>query len=136
LIPKIYLNSIFFTSLYFVKKSSRFQLGSIEYFKETVKDALINTPVKWSKMIIVSLSVVLLSIMNISTSDVGIFYVALMITIVVASFSSSMAYMVIPYSSNLKRDLSSSSLRIRMAPLVVALLVVLGTVLSLIGPEY
>jgi len=34
-VPKVYLNSIFFTFLYFVKKSSRFQLGSIDYFSET-----------------------------------------------------------------------------------------------------
>jgi len=130
---------VIFTSLYFVKKSFSFRLGNNEYFKETIKDSLINTPAKWSKMIIVTLSIVLLAFMNISTSDVGIFYVALMITIVAASFASSMAYMVIPSSSNLKTDLSSGSLRISLsltAPIVVALLVVPGSILSLIRSEY
>jgi O-antigen/teichoic acid export membrane protein len=130
---------VIFTSLYFIKKSSSFRIGNIGYFKETIKDALVNTPAKWSKMVIVILSIVLLAIFNISTSEVGIFYVALMITIVVSSFASSMAYMVIPSSTTLKKDLSSSSLRLSLSlisPIVVALLVVPRSILSLIGPEY
>ena len=127
------------TSLFVLKKTSSIQIGNRRYFKETIKDALINTPAKWSKMVIVILSVVLLAFMNINTSNVGIFYVALMITIVVGSFASSMAYMVIPSSSTLKTDLSSSSLRFSLsltAPIVVALLVIPRSILSLIGPEY
>jgi O-antigen/teichoic acid export membrane protein len=130
---------VIFTSLYFIKKSFSFRIGNIGYFKETIKDALVNTPAKWSKMVIVILSIVLLAIFNISTSEVGIFYVALMITIVVSSFASSMAYMVIPSSTTLKKDLSSGSLRLSLsltAPIVVALLVVPRSILSLIGPEY
>ncbi len=130
---------VFFALLYFIKISTSFRLGSTEYFKETIKDALINTPAKWSKVIIVSLTVVLLAPMNVDSSDIGIFYVALMITIVVASFATSMAYMVIPSSSSLKTDLSSSSLRISLsvtAPIVVVLLLVPESVLSLIGAEY
>lgn len=130
---------IAFTSLFILKKSFSIQIGNSRYFKETIKDALINTPAKWSKMVILTLSIVLLAIMNINTSEVGIFYVALMITIVVASIASSMAYMVIPSSSTLKKDLSSSSLRISLsltAPIVVALLVVPRSILSLIGQEY
>ena len=130
---------VIFSSLYFIKKSFSFRMGSIGYFKETIKDALVNTPAKWSKMVIVILSVVLLAIFNISTSEVGIFYVALMITIVVASFASSMAYMVIPSSTTLKKDLSSSSLRLSLSlisPIVVVLLVAPRSILSLIGSEY
>ena len=126
-------------SLYFVKKSFSFQLGDSKFFKETIKDALINTPAKLSKMIIVTLSIVLLSFMNVSSSEIGIFYIALMITVVATSFASSMAYMVIPTSSKLMKDFSSSSLRISLsltAPIVVALLVVPKSILSLIGPEY
>ena len=135
------LEAIFITcaSLYFVKKSFSFQLGNSKFFKETLKDALINTPAKLSKMIIVTLSIVLLSFMSVSNSDIGVFYVALMITIIASSFASSMAYMVIPSSSKLMRDLSSSSLRISLsltAPIVAALLVAPKSILSLIGPEY
>ena len=127
------------TSLCILKKTLSIQIGNRKYFKETIKDALINTPAKWSKMIIVTLSIVLLAFMNINAADVGIFYVALMITIVVASIASSMAYMVIPSSSTLKTDLSTSSLRFSLsltAPIVVALLVIPRSILSLIGPEY
>ncbi len=126
-------------SLYFAKRSFSFKLGNSKYFKDTLKDALINTPSKLSKMIIVTLSIVLLSFMNVSNSEIGIFYVALMITIVATSFASSMAYMVIPSSSKLMKDLSSSGLRISLSltvPIVVALLVVPNSILSLVGPEY
>lgn len=135
------LEAIFVTcaSLYFAKKSFNFQLGNVKYFKEIFKDALMNTPSKLSKMIIIMLSIVLLSFLHVSNFDIGIFYVALMISIVATSFASSMAYMVIPSSSMLKKDLSLSSLRISLsltAPIVVALLVVPKSILSLIGPEY
>jgi len=130
---------ITFTSLLILKKSFSFRLGDRAYFKATIKDALINSPAKWSKMVIVTLSIVLLAFLNINSSDIGIFYIALMITIVVAGFSVSMAYMVIPSSSAMQKDLSSSSLRISLSlttPIVVALLVVPKSILSLIGPEY
>ena len=38
---------ITFTSLFILKKSFSFQIGNSRYFKETIKDALINTPAKW-----------------------------------------------------------------------------------------
>ena len=130
---------VFFSSLYFVHKSLGFGLGNFRFFKETIEDALINTPAKWSKMVIVILGVVLLSLFSVSASDVGIFYVSLMITLVVASFASSMAYMVIPSSNIYKKDLSSGGLRLSLSlttPIVVVLLVASGPVLSLIGKEY
>ena len=130
---------VFFSSLYYVKKSLGFGLGGMKFFRETIEDALINTPAKWSKMVIVILSVVLLSLFGISSSGVGIFYVSLMITLVVASFASSMAYMVIPSSNIYKKDLSSGGLRLSLSlttPIVVVLLVASGPVLSLIGKEY
>lgn len=43
-------------------------------------------------MIILILSAVLLALMHLSASDVSIFYVTLMITIVVSSYASGMAY--------------------------------------------
>lgn len=130
---------VIFASLFFVIKSMSFRIGNMYYFKETIRDAIINTPAKYSKLVVVILSVVLLSVLNIGASDIGIFYVALMITIVVASFASSMAYMVIPTSISLKRDLSASSLRISLAltaPIVVALLVAPRSILSLINLDY
>lgn len=130
---------ITFALLLVLKKSVSFRLGNIAFFKETIKDALVNSPAKWSKMVIVTISIVLLAYLNINASDIGVFYVALMISLVVASFATSMAYMVIPPSTTLQKDLTSSSLRISLsltAPLVVALLVIPKSILSLIGSEY
>ena len=130
---------ITFASLLVLKKSVSYRLGNITFFKETIKDALINSPAKWSKMVIVTVSIVLLAYLNINASDIGVFYVVLMISLVVASFATSMAYMVIPHSTTLQKDLSSASLRISLsltAPLVVALLVIPRSILSLIGSEY
>ena len=122
-----------------VKKSFSINIGNKSYFKEILKDALVNTPAKWSKTVIVMLSIVLLALMNVNASDVGVFYISMIITVVVGGIASSMAYMVIPASNTLKKDLSSSSIRISLsltAPFVVALLVVPRSILSLIGQEY
>jgi len=130
---------ITFASLLILKKSVSFRLANIAFFKDTIKDALINSPAKWSKMVIVTISIVLLAYLNTNASDIGVFYVALMISLVVASFATSMAYMVIPTSTTLQKDLTSASLRISLsltAPLVVALLVIPRSILSLIGSEY
>jgi O-antigen/teichoic acid export membrane protein len=130
---------ITFASFLVVKKSFSINIGNKAYFKEILKDALINTPAKWSKTVIVMLSIVILALMNINASDVGVFYISMIITVVVGGISSSMAYMVIPAFNTLKRDLSSSSIRISLsltAPFVVALLVVPRSILSLIGQEY
>ena len=91
-------------------------------------------------MLILSLSVVLLASFGISSSEIGIFYVALMVSIVAAGgLASSMAYMVIPASAASKTDLSSSSARIGVsltAPLVAALITSPKFILSIIGPQY
>lgn len=130
---------ITFASLLVLRKSISYRLGNMSIFKETIKDALINSPAKWSKMVIVTVSIVLLAYLNINAADIGVFYVVLMISLVVASFATSMAYMVIPHSTTLQKDLSSASLRISLsltAPLVVALLVIPRSILTLIGSEY
>ena len=128
-----------FAFLFFVTKIFNFKIGNLQYFKEVIKDSFINTPAKWSKVIIFSLSVVLLGFMQINSSDIGIFYIDLMITFAIASFSVSMAYVVIPYSLNSKFNLSSCSMRISLsltAVFVVALLVNPESILYLIGYEY
>ena len=120
-------------------KKFSFKVGSIEYFKEIVKDGLVNTPSKLSKMLILSLSIVLLASFGVNSSEVGIFYVALMISLVAGSFASSMAYMVIPASTRSKNDLSTDSMRFSLsltAPLIAALIVAPKSILSVIGPDY
>ena len=128
------------TYLLTIKKRFAFKLGKIAYFKEILKDSLINSPSKLAKIFIINLSIVLLGSIGVNSSDVGVFYVALMISIVIGAFASSMAFMVIPASSSgSMKDLSSDSLRISLSlvtPVIVALLVAPKLILSPIGLQY
>jgi O-antigen/teichoic acid export membrane protein len=106
---------------------------------EILKEGLSNAPSKLSRTMIITLSVILLASYGISDSDIGIFYIALMISIVGAGFASSMSFTVIPASSESKADLSSGSLRIGLsftAPVVAALLVAPKDILAILGMEY
>jgi O-antigen/teichoic acid export membrane protein len=125
--------------LYVTRKKFAFRLGRLGFIKELLKDSLVNAPSKWSNMIIINLSVILLAAIGFSQAEVGVFYITLMISIVVGSFASSMAYMVIPASSASKRDLSTDSLRISLSiitPVVTVLLVAPDIILSLINSEF
>lgn len=115
------------------------KVGNMQYFKEIIRDGLVNMPSKLKAMLMVSLNVVLLAAFGISSSEIGLFYAAYMLSIIVGSLSSSMSFMVIPASTISKADLSSDSLRVGLsltAPLIAALIVAPKYVLSLIGPHY
>jgi hypothetical protein len=117
-----------------------YRVGNLKYVVGIIRDGLINTPSKFSRTLILSLSVVLLGSFGISGSDIGIFYIALMISIVaIGSLASSMAYMVIPISSKLRTDLSSASSRISVslnAPMIAAVISSPKFILSIIGTQY
>jgi O-antigen/teichoic acid export membrane protein len=88
---------------------------------------------------IIALSVIFLTAFGISDSDIGIFYVALIISVVGAGLASSMSFTVIPASTESRMDLSSGSLRLGLsltAPVVTALIVAPKDILSIIGPQY
>lgn len=122
-----------------VKRSLGFELGNFRFSKEILMDGLINLPSKLSGTIIISLSIILLAYVGIDSSQVGIFYIAMMISIVVGSFASSLAFMSIPASTASKVDLSLGSLRIGLAftaPIVTILILAPQTILSIIGKEY
>jgi O-antigen/teichoic acid export membrane protein len=126
-------------TLFVASKAFSFKLGNIAYFKEIFRDALANMPSKLSRILIFSLSIVLLASFGISSSEVGIFYLALMVSLVAAGLTTSMAYMIIPTSSASMSDLSSGSLRISLsltAPLIATLIVAPKVILSMIGPQY
>jgi O-antigen/teichoic acid export membrane protein len=106
---------------------------------EALKEGLSNAPSKLSRIIIMTLSVILLASFGISDSDIGIFYIAMMLSVVGASLALSMSFTVIPASTESKVDLSSGSLRLGLtltAPVVAALIVAPRYILSIIGPEY
>jgi O-antigen/teichoic acid export membrane protein len=88
---------------------------------------------------IMTLTVILLASFGISDSDIGIFYIAMMLSIVGASLASSMSFTVIPASTESSVDLSSGSLRLGLsltAPVIAAFIVAPKYILSMIGPEY
>ena len=106
---------------------------------EIIKEGLSNAPSKLSRTMIVTLSVILLAPFGISDSDIGIFYIALTISVVGAGLASSMSFTVIPASTELKADLSSGSLRIGLSftvPVIAALVVAPRDILGIIGMEY
>jgi O-antigen/teichoic acid export membrane protein len=111
----------------------------MKFIKEVLRDGLFNMPSKLSGMLIFSLSVILLASFGIASSEIGVFYVSLMISIVGGGLVSSMAYMVIPASYISKTDLSLGSMRIGLgftAPIIVALVTSPRLILSLVGTEY
>jgi O-antigen/teichoic acid export membrane protein len=106
---------------------------------EVLKEGLSNAPSKLSRVIVMTLSVILLASFGISDSDIGIFYIAMMLSVVGSSLAGSMSYTVIPASTESKVDLSSGSLRLGLsftAPIVAALIVAPRDILSIIGPQY
>ena len=112
-----------------------------DVFLQTVREALVNAPAKYSRfgVLILSMSVVLLGVFGISDAEIGIFYMTTMISLVIGSLASSISYAVIPASSLAKSDLTDGSLRIGLSltsPLISALAVVPAYILSMIGPEY
>ena len=124
------------------KKKLSFSLGSLTYAKGIVNDGLANMPSKLSKMFIMNLSVVLLAFIGVmSSSDVGIFYIQLMISLAAGSMAASMAFMIIPASASSKAQSGAADSGIRIALgitafIVVALLAAPQFALSLVGPNY
>ena len=122
-----------------VKKIFGFSTGGVKHIIGTLKDGIVNMPSIFSRTLIVSLSVVLLASFGITSSEIGIYYIALMISVVAGGLISSTAYMVIPASSMAQTDLTTRSLRIGIsltAPIISLLLVSPQFLLSLISPEY
>ncbi|MFL6469431.1 MAG: lipopolysaccharide biosynthesis protein [Nitrososphaeraceae archaeon] len=143
LLSFLFQNLVIVSATIFVARRRRkfgYKVGNAKYIIGVIKDGLINTPSKFSRTLILSLSVVLLGSFGISSSDIGIFYIALMVSIVaIGSLASSMAYMVIPISAKLRTDLSSASSRITMslnAPMIAAIISSPKFILSIIGTQY
>ncbi len=135
------LNVLFITGLSFLvaRASFQFNIGDLRYAIGIIKDALVNAPTPLAKIVIYSLSVVLLATFGIPQPEIGVFYIALMLSLVAGGFAANIAFMVIPVSLGSKRDMSTDSIRIGLslsAPLIVILMVAPNYILSLIGPDY
>lgn len=126
-------------TLYMCNFAFKSMLIRLEAIKGVLKIGLVNTPAKFSRLVVVALSVVLLGSLGMQNSEIGVFYICLMISIVAGSLASSMAYMVIPASTELKTDISTGAMRIGLSltvPIITALLSEPSSVLGTIGPQY
>jgi O-antigen/teichoic acid export membrane protein len=138
----ILMQFLFFgvASLIVLSRSNfRFRLGDVNYFKRIVADGVANFPSKLSRVLILSISVILLGFFGVSSSEIGIYYVALVVGMIGASVSASMAFMVIPASLSSKEELLSDSMRLGLsfsAPIIAATIVAPQFILSLFGVEY
>jgi O-antigen/teichoic acid export membrane protein len=126
-------------SLSLAYKTFGFSIGKIKYAKEVFRDAIVNMPSKLSWMLVFSLSTSLLAPFGVETSEIGVFYIILMVSFVAGGLVSSMAQMNIPTSAVSKIDQSSNSTRIGMiltSPLIVALTVSPKSILLNLGTQY
>jgi O-antigen/teichoic acid export membrane protein len=126
-------------SFVIARKSFDMYVGNLKYAKEIVGDALVNAPAAFAKTFIYSISVILLAYFGINQSEVGVFYITLMMSFVVGSFAGYLAFMTIPAAVSTNEDLSAESDRFGLfvtGPLIVTLMVEPRLVLSVIGPEY
>jgi O-antigen/teichoic acid export membrane protein len=81
----------------------------------------------------------MLASFGVANSDIGIFYLTSMMSIIAGGFASSVALTAIPVSSASKIDLSSRSLRISLsltAPIISGLVIGRQSALSIIGGQY
>ena len=107
-------------------------------FRPVIREGISNFPGKISKMMIAPLSVIMLRVAGISSSELGIFFISLIVTVVAGSFATSLATISLP-SSHKNSTISSSSLKFGIAmttPLVAVLITSPKAILSLIGADY
>ncbi|HEX5187175.1 MAG TPA: hypothetical protein VFV86_09825 [Nitrososphaeraceae archaeon] len=126
-------------SLIFLKRKLNLRLGNKVYFVDFIKDALINTPTQLTRSLIFYFSVVLLASLGVNESDIGLFYIAMMMSVIVGGLARNMSLMLIPSSVIAKKNLSFDGLRISLAlisPIVAILLCEPEGILGLIGPHY
>jgi O-antigen/teichoic acid export membrane protein len=121
-----------------VLKEMQFKLN-FNGFRVVIKDGLINTPSKLSRVFVFSLSVILLAVFGVDVSQIGIFYMALTISLVAGGFATNIALMAIPASIRSERDFASSALRIGLSftiPLIMILITQSYAILGFIGNSY
>jgi O-antigen/teichoic acid export membrane protein len=125
--------------LFSLKRKLNLKLGNKEYFADFIKDALINFPPQLTRSLIFYFSVVLLAFLGVSESDIGLFYIAMMMSIIAGGLAGNMALMLIPSSLVANKNLSFDGLRISLAltaPIVAILLCEPEGILGIIGPHY
>jgi O-antigen/teichoic acid export membrane protein len=126
-------------SLYVASRIYGFSLSRIVNVFSLIKEGLANILSIVSRTLIYTLSIVLLAAIGIDNAEIGTFYIVLIISLLAGGLITSSAYMLIPFSSTARSDLSSGSTRIALSftvPIVAILISSPEFLLSLIGQEY
>ena len=134
----VYIVIMGLLSFYVVRNEFTFK-PDLSIYKMFLREGIFNTPSKISRIFIFSLSVVLLAVFGIDASQIGIFYMAITISLVVGGFATNVALMVIPASSKSDDDIAPSGLRIALTftvPFIILLITNSSTILGLIGNNY
>jgi len=120
-------------------KKIKFQIANKKLFKEFFRQSIVNFPSKLSKFLVVTLIIVLLSALGADPSDVGRFYIILMIFMAVASLPTSLFLIAIPISESQKQDLSVNSYRVGISittPLIALMVTIPTHILYFLGSSY
>lgn len=126
-------------SLFLLKKKLNLKIGNKQYFVDFIRDALINTPPQLTRSLIFYFSVVLLAFLGVNESDIGIFYIAMMMSIIAGGLASNIALTLIPTSLVANKNLAYDGLRITLSltsPIVAILLSEPERILGLIGQHF
>jgi O-antigen/teichoic acid export membrane protein len=125
--------------LYVCIRVHGFKLSRVRNVLALIKEGLVNMPSIISRTLIYTLTIVLLAAVGMDDSEVGTFYMVLMISLFAGGLVTSSAYMLLPFSSTSRADLSLGSTRLALSltvPIIAALISSPEFLLSLIGPEY
>jgi O-antigen/teichoic acid export membrane protein len=113
-------------------------LGTRKELLSSLKEALSNFPSKIARFSITPLAIILLTFAGVSASEIGIFFVALIISLAAGSLASSITTVSLPASSE-GGDSFRLSLKLGLTlttPFIVILFVFPGNILSLIDTGY
>jgi O-antigen/teichoic acid export membrane protein len=113
-------------------------LGTRKELLSSLKEALSNFPSKIARFSITPLAIILLTFAGVSASEIGIFFVALIISLAAGTLASSITTVSLPASSE-GGDSFRLSLKLGLTlttPFIVILFVFPGNILSLIDTGY
>jgi len=115
------------------------KLGKLNELKTLLKLGLSNFPGKISRIAISNLSIILLAAVTSDPATVGVFYIALMMSLLAGGLATSLATMALPTSTISDSDVTDTSLTLGLcltAPIISALVTTPKFILSLVGHTY
>lgn len=113
--------------------------GSLSYFKGILKEGISNFPTRLSRLVVTNLGILLFAYVSLDPTLVGVFYIAIMISIVGSEFATTLSTMAIPASRTRGKEIVSYSMKLSLvlgAPVIALLLSAPQFIMELIGKDY